>query len=135
MPFAPVALATALTLLVTGCAGRGSAEDQAAADAATQFLAAVGTAPESGCDLLAPATLEQLESDGEQCGEALGEVASSGSPGSGEPRVDVYGRDAMVRWGGATLFLARFDDGWRVTAAGCEPRGKDLPYDCTIEGR
>ena len=22
-----------------------------------------------------------------------------------------------------------------VTAAGCEPRGKDLPYDCSVEGR
>lgn len=135
MPFAPVALATALTLLVTGCAGRGSAEDQAAADAATQFLAAVGTAPESGCDLLAPATLEQARVRRRAVRRGVGRGREPGSPGSGEPRVDVYGRDAMVRWGGATLFLARFDDGWRVTAAGCEPRGKDLPYDCTIEGR
>ena len=53
----------------------------------------------------------------------------------GEPEIDVYGRDAMVRWGGSTLFLARFDDGWRVTAAGCAPRGEDLPYDCAVEGR
>ena len=32
-----------------------------------------------------------------------------------------------------TLFLARFDQGWRVTAAGCTPHG-DLPYDCTVKG-
>ena len=43
--------------------------------------------------------------------------------------------DAIVRWGAETMFLARFDNGWLVTAAGCTPRGKDLPYDCSIEGR
>lgn len=122
----------ALALLLTGCAGRGTAEHEPVADTATRFLAAVASAPESGCELLAPATLEELESDGEQCADVLAEAAG-GEP-TGEPRVDVYGRDAMVRWGGQSLFLARFDEGWRVTAAGCEPTGEDLPYDCEVEG-
>jgi len=135
MPSALVALSVAATLLLTGCGGRGSAENGHVADTATRFLAAAASAPESGCDLLAPATLEQLESDDEQCADAIGEVGSGGTPTSGEPRVEVYGRDAIVRWADQTLFLANFDAGWRVTAAGCEPRGKDLPYDCTIEGR
>jgi hypothetical protein len=135
MPAALVAIPVAATLLLTGCSGRGSAENDAVADTATRFLAAASSAPESGCELLAPATLEQLKSDDEQCADAIGEVASGGTPTSGEPRVEVYGRDALVRWDAATLFLARFDDGWRVVAAGCESRGKDLPYDCTVEGR
>lgn len=130
-----VALPLAVTLLLAGCAGRGSAEDAAVGDAATAFFAAAGSAPAGACDLLAPATRDSIQADGEDCADALAEVAADGDVDSAEPRVDVYGRDAMVRWGAQTLFLARFDDGWLVTAAGCEPRGKDLPHDCTIEGR
>ncbi|MDT0212988.1 hypothetical protein Q9R29_03720 [Rothia sp. ARF10] len=132
MPFALVIGTTALAMLLPGCAGRGSAENEPVADTATRFLAAVASAPEDGCGLLAPATLEEVEADGEQCPDVLPEAA--GGEQSGEPTVDVYGRDAMVRWGEQVIFLARFDDGWRVTAAGCEPTGKDLPYDCEMEG-
>lgn len=133
MPCRPVVGAAALTLLLAGCAGRGSAENEPVADTATRFLAAVASAPEQGCGLLAPATLEEVEADGEQCADVLPDATGS-VPTSGEPQVDVYGRDAMVRWGAQTLFLARFDEGWRVTAAGCEPTGEDLPYDCEVEG-
>ena len=133
MPFALVIGSTTLALLLTGCAGRGSAENEPVADTATRFVAAVTSAPEDGCSLLAPATLEEVEADGEKCADVLPDAAGS-APGSGEPEVDVYGRDAMVRWGEQVLFLARFDEGWRVTAAGCEPRGEDLPYDCEVEG-
>lgn len=136
MPSGPVAVAVALSLTAAcaGCSGRGSAENAAVADVATVFLAAAGAAPASACDLLAPATLEELRSDGEECADALAEAAPSGDADT-EPRVEVYGRDAMVRWGDETLFLALFDDGWRVTAAGCEPTGDDLPFDCAVEGR
>ncbi|GAA4113279.1 hypothetical protein GCM10022415_08520 [Knoellia locipacati] len=135
MPARLVALPLAATLLLTGCAGRGSAEDDAVGDTATTFLAAAASAPQSGCDLLAPATLDQLRSDDEDCGDAVSAAAPKGDIASTPPTIQVYGRDAMVRWADQTLFLARFDDGWRVTAAGCKPRGEDLPYDCTIEGR
>lgn len=136
MPSAPVpvAAALALALTVTGCAGRGSVEDDAVAEATTAFLAAAQGAPDRACDLLAPATLETVSSDGD-CGTAMEEVTSSGGSGTGEPVVETWGRDAMVRWGEQTVFLARFDDGWRVTAAGCESRGEDLPFDCAVEGR
>ena len=123
-------------VVVGGCSGRGSAEEGAAGDTATAFLAAVSSAPDRACDLLAPATLETLRSDGEDCASTLGEVAPNGDLTSTQPTVEVFGRDAIVRWESETLFLARFDDGgWLVTAAGCEPRGEDLPFDCTVEGR
>ncbi|MFE5620542.1 hypothetical protein ACFQ8S_00475 [Streptomyces virginiae] len=32
---------------------------------------------------------------------------------------DVYGRQAMVRLSGDTLFLPQFGKGWKVVAAGC----------------
>jgi hypothetical protein len=43
----------------------------------------------------------------------------------------VWSNQARVRAGTDTVFLTRWGDGWRVTAAGCEPRD-DGPYDCDI---
>jgi hypothetical protein len=39
-----------------------------------------------------------------------------------------------VRLDKDVVFLARYDDGWRVTAAGCVPR-PGRPFDCTIKGQ
>ncbi len=52
--------------------------------------------------------------------------------------VDRYGREGSTRLQGAggegdTYFLSRFQQGWLVSAAGCEVRG-ELPYDCDVEG-
>jgi hypothetical protein len=133
MPAAALVVST--LLLVTGCAGRGSAEETAVGDTATAFFAAVSAAPERACTLLAPATLASLRSDQEDCAEAVSGAALNGDVAATPPEIQVYGRDAIVQWAGQTLFLARFDDGWRVTAADCEPTGKDLPFDCTVEGK
>lgn len=104
-------------------------------DTATAFFAAVDSAPDRACDLLAPATLETLRSDEQDCSGAIAQAAPRGDIAATPPTIQVYGRDAMVQWADQTLFLARFDDGWLVTAADCKPRGKDLPYDCSVEGR
>jgi hypothetical protein len=39
---------------------------------------------------------------------------------------------AIVELDADTVFLARFDAGWRVTAAHCAPR-VNAPYDCQIK--
>ncbi|MEO7268766.1 MAG: hypothetical protein ABIW49_06125 [Knoellia sp.] len=133
MPSLTLALAATL-VVVSGCAGRGSVEQDAVISAAGRFLESARTDPAAACDLLAPATLEELGGDGETCTTGVADVAIA--PMSGDVvDAQVFGRDAMVRAGEATLFLARFDEGWLVTAAGCTPRGNDLPYDCSIEGR
>jgi hypothetical protein len=44
-----------------------------------------------------------------------------------------WGREAQARTGTDTLFLTMTDAGWRVSAAGCSPRG-EAPYACTVEG-
>lgn len=87
----------------------------------------------AACELLAPESREQLEEDGKQpCARAL---PSQGLPrGGGAARVDVHGRQALLRLDGETLFLSQFDDGWRVTAAGCVPEGGDEPYRCALKG-
>ena len=137
MPWLTSASAALLAVVsVTGCAGRGSAETGAVSAASELFISVASTQPGKACDLLAPATLESIASDDEECATALGdlEVRTKQANGPGL-RAQVYGRDAIVQWDDQTMFLARFDNGWLVTAAGCTPRGKDLPYDCSIEGR
>lgn len=127
---------TAALVALGGCAGRGSAENGAVSDAAEHFISSASTAPGQACGALAPATLESIASNDEDCATAIADLGlktpMAGSPSLG---VEVYGRDAIVKWDDQTLFLARLDDGWHVTAAGCKPRDEDLPYDCSIEGR
>ena len=137
MPARSLVGSVALTLLLAGCAGRGSVEEDRVCDTLSAGWAAAFVFARSYSDLEVVARSVKL-SVNEGFDRLASEVASDGGTGStapGEPEIDVYGRDAMVRWGGSTLFLARFDDGWRVTAAGCAPRGEDLPYDCAVEGR
>jgi hypothetical protein len=140
----PVLLA--LTLAVAGCA---SAERDEAGHTAQRFEQAARTDAAAACGLLAPRTrtvvAEQAEGD---CAKGLQELLA-GSPAStastasdtaatgSELRADVAGQSAYVQVGGDVVFLARFADGWRVTAAGCEPPPDGdpaLPHECAVEG-
>ncbi len=123
-------LASAASL--AGCSGMGSAEGDGVREAAQAFTAAVGQDTAAACDLLSPATVEQLEDEEGPCPSAL---TSLGLPDASEiASVEVYGKDAMVELAADTLFLARFGDGWKVTAAGCRTDGKDRPYTCALRG-
>ena len=123
-------------LLVGACSGQGSVEDENAAAAAVEFSRSVGTAPQTACGLLAPQTLQELEATDGACAGALPDAlpdavkASTGAPRSTE----VYGKAAIVHLSTDTIFLARFRDGWRVTAAGCTAREAGRPYDCKVKG-
>ncbi|WP_426361749.1 hypothetical protein [Streptomyces sp. E-08] len=97
------------------------------------FEAAVATGDHvRACRLLAPQTRQQLEQDEQKaCPTAL---ASQDVPKTrGIQSVEAYGRQAMVRMAGDTLFLSLFHAGWKVVAAGCTAR-PDQPYDCLIKG-
>ncbi|MBW8740888.1 MAG: hypothetical protein JF621_28585 [Streptomyces turgidiscabies] len=84
------------------------------------------------CAVLAPATLDELEqSSGSPCPKAVGE--ESLKPGGGVQRTDVYGDQARTVLSSDTLFLSHFTSGWKVVAAGCEPR-PEVPYECVIKG-
>ena len=127
----PYAVGLAMLLSVPGCAGQGSADDGSAAAAALRFTRDLAASPSEACGILAPHTLKELEDSQGSCPSSL--------PGLDLPRAaavrstEVYAKDAIVRLDKDTVFLARFDQGWRVTAAGCTPHG-DLPYDCTLKG-
>ncbi|WP_418960783.1 hypothetical protein [Streptomyces tritici] len=87
----------------------------------------------AACRLLAPVSREQLVADEQDpCGPALRSLGLP-APGAADG-VEVYGRQALLRMKGDTLFLSLFDDGWRITAAGCDRQGGDQPYDCLLKG-
>jgi hypothetical protein len=126
-----VAAATGCVLVLAGCSGLGNAESGNARAAAQQFSRAVTDDPAAACELLAPRTLEELEDAEGPCEQSL--PAQDLGDGADVASVDVYGKDAVVHVGDDTVFLARFADGWRVTAAGCTAV-PERPYDCTVEG-
>ena len=127
-----LAVVVAASLAATGCGGPGGREDAAAA-VAVRLLDAVGQGDgAAACAVLAPETLAELEESADQpCAEA---VLDEDLPAPGEVTgTDVYGQWAQVRLDDDTVFLAVFPGGWRVVAAGCQPRG-DRPYDCALQG-
>jgi hypothetical protein len=126
-------LSGALALLALGgCAGQGSAEDGNAARAAVEFSRAVRSSTGAAGGLLAPQTLKELEDSQGPCPSALpAELEPASGPAES---TQVYGKDAMVRLSTDTIFLARFAQGWRVTAAGCTRSQAGRPYDCKVKG-
>ena len=129
--FLTCAVGAAAAFLLAGCSGQGTAQVGAATDAAREFVQARTGDPGAACRLLAPRTFEEATSD-EPCPDAVTKDAPDLAGQT--PRVEVYGKDAIARFDDDTVFLALFDTGWRVTAAGCQPRGQDLPYDCSVSG-
>jgi hypothetical protein len=127
-----LSLALALALGLAGCGVQ--TERQEAAAAADRFAAAAAADPAAACALLAPRTRESVEKDGMRCAQVLPEKNLPPPQARGE--VSVAGHSAQVRYADDTVFLALFDDGWKVTAAGCSRTSDDLatPYDCAIEG-
>ena len=128
---AGVVLSAAVVTSTAGCGGAGSAEKAAAAAAAVEFQQRAGSDPPAACALLAPGTLQELESSEGPCARSLPERVLQ--PAGRVRRVEVYSRDAWVRFDADVVFLARFESGWLVTAAGCTPVPK-MPYDCELEG-
>jgi hypothetical protein len=128
----PAWWAVAGVVTLCGCADVGSRE-AAAGDTAVRLLTAVaGKDGTAACAILAPDTVAELEqSAGKPCAQAVLD-ADLPAP-SGVSGADVYGQWAQVRLAGETVFLAVFPGGWRVIAAGCEPR-QSRPYDCTLQG-
>lgn len=126
-------LAAVAVVALAGC-GQLSGREDAAAASALRFEERLAASDSPGlCAALAPATREELEESAEQ--DCVAAVTEADLPEGGPVRrVDVYGQQARVVLDTDTLFLAAFADGWRVTAAGCEPRPRQ-PYSCELKGR
>jgi len=120
-----------LCALAALCGCSSDLTQREAAGAALEFVRA---SPAVACQLLAPDTLEELSSDaGTSCAVALAEL---NLPRTGSVRsVEVAGESAQVKLDDQVIFLARFPEGWRVTAAGCRRTDADpsSSYDCEVE--
>ncbi|MBB4744147.1 hypothetical protein BJY16_007606 [Actinoplanes octamycinicus] len=125
-------IAAAALLPLAGCGSVGGREEAAAAVATRLLAAAASQNGPQACATLAPDTTAELEeSAGKPCPDA---ILDEELPEPGRVvGTSVYGQWAQVRLADDTLFLAVFDDGWRVVAAGCTSRG-ERPYDCTLQG-
>jgi hypothetical protein len=125
-------LVAAGVVVLAGCGSVGGREQAASAVAARLLSAVAAKDGGTACAVLAPDTISELEdSAGKPCDEAIldEDLPQPASVTSS----NVYGQWAQVRLSDDTIFLAVFPAGWRVVAAGCQPRG-DQPYDCTLQG-
>lgn len=122
-------VSAAVVLATTGCAGRSVGDATSSADAFYDALAAGDG--QSACARLSTTTrIALVESAGKPCSRAVLEE-SVGRPG--EVRDEhAFGTAAQIRYAEDTVFLGRYRDGWRVTAAGCVRR-PHRPYDCQID--
>lgn len=86
----------------------------------------------AACDLLAPKTRSELvKSAHKACARA---ILAEDIPSVSRPRsVQAFGTMAKVDFDKETAFLARFQGGWKVMAAGCIERPQ-RPYDCQVQG-
>lgn len=101
---------------------------------AAHFYAAVAASDGArACADLAPEARASVErQEGAPCAQAIVKQDLPSVAGRGEVRA--YGSAAQVVHRGETVFLSRFADGWRITAAGCPPApDRDRPHVCVIE--
>jgi len=124
---APAAISA--VLLLTACV---PSEQPAALETGSAFQQAVRQRDaQAACDLLAPGPRDRLAAGGRQpCATAL---AALDLPGDAGGVIEVWGDNAQLRLPSGVLFLAKFRTGWRVTAAGCQPR-PEQPYACLVAG-
>ncbi|WP_433336548.1 hypothetical protein [Spirillospora sp. CA-294931] len=123
-----MAAAALLGAAATGCSA--SDEEDAVRAAAEALFGAVRAGDGArACASLVPRAVEGLESPEAPCREQVLKVGLEGGPVG---RVEVWSGQARARAGSDTVFLVRWGDGWRVTAAGCE-RKPGEPYDCEVD--
>src|SRR4051812_33682468 len=131
----PIAVLAAVA--ASALAGCGTSGDRAASRSVVERFAAAlqrqdGTA---ACALLGDDAIKALEQqEGKPCPRA---VTSLSLGGTRVTRVQVYMTNAKVDFaGGASAFLDRASDGWRLSAVGCkasEGKPADRPLDCDLE--
>ena len=120
------------SLLLAGC---GSVAGREPEQTAREFAMAIDQEDgRAACRLLAPSTRSELQqSSPKPCAAAL--LAELNTPLGLHLTSQVYGDESLVEFEHDTAFLALFDDGWRVVAAGCSPPpSDDRAYDCRVEG-
>jgi hypothetical protein len=125
-------LACLLALALAGC-GTADREDDAGA-VAKRFHAALESGDgQAACDALNEETASKLEQQEKKpCEEAILSLDLPKGGTVADTRVYVTSAFATLAEGGGD-FLDEGPDGWRVSAAGCEPTTPSQPYECELE--
>jgi hypothetical protein len=124
-------VAAALAVMsLTACTPAAEPDARAAAE---RFQGAVADRDLSAaCAMFSDRARRQLEGTAATgCVEALSRLTLSDAAVTA---VSVWGGNAQARLADGALFLAEFDTGWQVTAAGCTFVSDEVPYDCVVEG-
>jgi hypothetical protein len=128
-----VCFGCALAIAVPGCGTGERAADAAAV--AERFHAALESGDgQAACDELSEETASKLEQQEQKpCEDAiLGLELPKGGTVAVE-RVEMRSAYAGLAAGGAD-FLDEGPEGWKISAAGCEPTAAGQPYECELEG-
>lgn len=128
-----VLFACLLALAASGC-GTADREDDAAAVSARFHAALEKGDGQVACDQLAEQTASKLEQQEQRpCEEAILELELPKGGTVAVRRVEMRSAYTRLAEGGAD-FLDEGPDGWRISAAGCEPTSPGQPYECELEG-
>ncbi len=125
-------LACLLALAIAGC-GTAEREEDAGAVAQRFHTALEGEDGQAACAALNGETASKLEDQEKRpCEEAI--LSLELPKGGTVAHTGVYVTSAVTTLEeGGTDFLDEGPDGWRVSAAGCEPTAPSQPYDCELE--
>jgi hypothetical protein len=126
-------LACLLSLALAACGTEEREEDAAAV--AERFHAALAAGDSAAaCEDLSEETASKLERQEKRpCEEAILGLELREGGTVAYMRVEL--RSAMTRLAeGGTDFLDEGSDGWKISAAGCEPKLPEQPYECELEG-
>jgi hypothetical protein len=122
-----VVLAAVGIATISGCAAAAEPTVSAAAERFAGDVARHDGA--AACALLTDDARHDTETFGRACAAQLATLPDPGAVA----QVVVWGDTAQVRLAGDTVFLLRFPDSWRISAAGCTAQG-DAPYRCEVQG-
>lgn len=122
-----------LALLFASC-GTGDRERDAASVSDRFHAALEARDGAAACEYVSEETASKLEgSEGAPCEEAILDLDLPA--GAANASAEVYVTSAIVDLADAgSAFLDLGEDGWKVSAAGCEPPAGDLPWECELEG-
>jgi hypothetical protein len=128
-----VVVACLLASLLGAC---GTADRETDAAAVTERFHAALEAGEgqAACEELSEETASKLEQQEQKpCEEAILGLQLPKGGTVAVKRVEVLNASMGLSQGG-TDFLSEGPEGWKISAAGCEPTAPEQPYECKLEG-
>jgi hypothetical protein len=130
-----VLLAALLVALPVAACGTGARERDAAAVSEAFHAALERSDGQAACDELSEEAASKVEQqEGKPCEKAILTLKLPKGGTADVRRVEVTSAYIGLAEGTAD-FLDEGPEGWKISAAGCEPTSSsDQPYDCEVEG-